>query len=152
MNRITPYLIIVIILVILCSGEVLACSCIEPVYDESLSVQVKRAKKESIAVFTGVVTQLTENQQGRYTTINLRVIDLWKGNLSKEITVLTGLHDGNCRYPFEVNKKYLIYSYNGTMYSPSESLETNICTRTTIFSEAKADIKILGKKRSLQAR
>lgn len=138
---------------ILSSAETLACSCAPPVYGESLSVKVKRAKKESSAVFTGVVTQLTENREGfGYTTIKLKVIDLWKGNLSKEITVLTGLHDGNCRYPFEVNKKYLVYSDNGTMYSSSKSLETTMCTRTTIFSEAKADIKILGKSKTLQAR
>lgn len=149
MNRISAYLFTILVLFILTSTDVFACSCVEPTYGESLSVQVKRAKMESDAVFTGKILAITENTEESYTTVKLKVIDSWKGNLSKEITILTGLHDGNCRYSFAVGKTYLIYGYHGSMYSSGKSLETNICTRTTLISEAKAEMKILGKRKKL---
>lgn len=149
MNKIILYLLSIIVLVILSHNESFACSCV-PLTDEPLVEQVRKAKNESKAVFTGTVLKVTENLESGYTIVNLKLINLWKGNLSKEITVLTGIHDGNCRYPFEVDKTYLVYARNGTMYSSLKSLETTICQRTKDFSIAKTEIKALGKSKNFK--
>lgn len=113
--------------------------------EETVKSRVKQAKKESKAVFTGKVLEIIENTDDSYITVKLKVLNSWKGKLTNEITVLTGIDDGNCRYQFEVNKTYLVYAYNGTTYSSEESFETTQCTRTTDVSEATEDIKLLDK-------
>jgi hypothetical protein len=149
MNKITLYLLSIIVFVILSNNEGFACSC-NPSSDEPLAEQVKKAKTESNAVFTGRVVKKTEYPESGYTVVKLKIIDLWKGSHSKVITVLTGSHDGNCRYHFEVDKTYLIYAHNSSMYSSVKSLETTMCSRTQGFSDAKADINILDKSRNSQ--
>lgn len=130
-------------LIILSSNEVFACSCLR-VPDAPLSKLVKQAKDKSDAVFTGKVLEVKENtEDGR--SVKLEIINSWKGNPSKEITLLTGNDDGDCGYRFEVGKTYLVYADKGTMYSSVERLETTICSRTKSLADAKKEIKVLGK-------
>lgn len=128
---------------ILSSNEVFACSCLR-FPDAPLSKQVKEARGKSDAVFTGKVLEVTKNTEGGR-SVKLEIINSWKGNLSKEIILLTGNDDGDCGYPFEVGKTYLVYADNGTMYSSVDRLETTICSRTKSLVDAKKEIKVLGK-------
>ena len=149
MNKIILYLFSITVLVILSSNEVFACSCI-PSSDEPLAEQVKKAKIDADAVFTGKVLQITEHPEDGYISVKLEIMNLWKGNYSKEIMVSTGLNDGNCRYYFKTGETYLVYAYSTNMYSSPDILETTMCSRTRSLSGAKADIKILGKSKNFK--
>ena len=118
--------------------------------NKPLTKQVKEAERESNAVFISKVLKVTENLESGYTLVKFQIIDLRKGNHSKVITILTGIDDGNCRYRFEVDKTYLVYAHNSTMYSSLKSLKTTMCSRTKSFSDAKADVNISTKSRNSQ--
>ena len=125
--------------------DVFACSC--ETRSEPLAEKVRKAKAESDAIFTGSVLSITENTTDEYISVELKVIEVWKGEIAQKVTVLSGLHDGNCRYPFKVGKLYLVYAHHSTMYSRVKSLSTGICTRTSVLSEAESDVRVLGKTR-----
>ena len=127
-----------------------ACSCIMP--EGSLSKLVGDAKKSSDAIFSGRVLKITENpnaerMQYQYLSVELKVVDTWKGTIGKTVIIRTGSNDGNCRYPFKVGETYLIYAENSTMYSPTKFLSASVCSRTTPLAEGKPDIRFLGKRR-----
>lgn len=142
------YAACVVGLVILLNGEGYACSCV-PHEGEPLAKQVREAKTHADAVFTGEVLRISENLEEEYVSIEIRLIGLWKGNLRKKVTILTGLHDGNCRYKFRLGETYLVYASNLTMYSPTRSLSTHMCHRTAVLSEGKADIRYLGTQKKI---
>jgi hypothetical protein len=121
--------------------DALACSCDLPIPKLSLKQQVKKAWKSSNAVFSGKVLEITKQPQNFYVSVRLLVVDLWEGNLPKEVTITTGLGNGDCGYPFEVGESYLIYA-NG---SDENKLSTGICHRTKNLLEKPQDLKILGK-------
>lgn len=125
--------------------DAIACSCLE--YEKPTAKVIKQAKKVTDAIFTGKVLNITENQEADNISVKLRVISVWKGQIKKTVTVLSGLHGGNCRYYFEVGSTYLVYADNSTMYSPVISLSTGSCDRTSMLSAAKTDIRFLGKSR-----
>lgn len=146
MNKAQICFFVVLVIVFFAAQNALACSCI-PSLNEPLETQVKQAKQESEAVFTGKVLEIVENFDDGYIRVKIEVANWWKGNLSKEIIILSGSDDGNCRYAFEVNKTYLVYAYNRNMYSSEKILETTQCTRTADISDAIKDIKLLGKSK-----
>ncbi len=148
MKEITLCLFSIAALIILNSNDAFACSCIY-VPDAPLTKQVKEAKDTSNAVFTGKVLEVTKNTESGK-RIKLQIINLWKGKLSKEVTLLTGNDDGDCGYPFEVDKTYLVYAYRSTMYSAVESLVTTICSRTKSSEDAKKEIKVLGRGKNFK--
>jgi len=142
MNKIIFYTLGIFAFLIFAGIDVYACSCI-PRSDETIQQQINRAKKDSQAVFSGKVLQIIRKPENHQVVVKLRVENLWKGNLSKEVTVLTGSDSALCGYQFEVGQSYLIYASG----ADKNNLHTNICTRTAKFSEAKADVKALGKGR-----
>jgi len=119
----------------------LACTCDLPLAKSSLSQQVKQARKQSRAVFSGKVLEIIANPQTFYVEVKLKVESSWKGNLPAEVTVFTGRGGGDCGFHFEVSESYLIYAYG----SGNGSLGTNICQRTAGISGAGLDLKILGR-------
>lgn len=150
MKKVIFSTLVIFALTILSSYQVFACSCL-PASKKPLATQVKTAKSESDAVFTGTVLKIVEGDGYFNTQVKIKVINVWKGKLSKQITILTGNDDGFCRYHFEVGETYLVYAHMGVMGDSSERrLETTICTRTRLFSDAEADIEILGKSRRLR--
>jgi hypothetical protein len=132
------------------SGRAFACSCMMP--EGPLSKLVADAKQSSHAIFTGKVLKTTPNPgaqkfQDQYLSIELQVIDVFKGNVTRRVTIRTGSSDGNCKFPFKVNQTYLIYAENSTMYSQAEMLSTGICSRTAALIKARSDLRYLGKPR-----
>jgi hypothetical protein len=71
--------------------------------------------------------------------VKLRVERSWKGPSCTELKVETGRGDGDCGYPFEVGKSYLVYAHKD-----GEVLRTNICTRTRPMDIAEEDLTALG--------
>jgi hypothetical protein len=141
MKKIILSALLIFGLLIFIQIDVLGCTCDLPIPKRSLKQQVNKAWKSSNAVFSGRVLEITKQPQNFYVSVRLLVVDSWKGNLSKEITITTGLGNGDCGYPFEVGESYLIYA-NG---SDENKLSTGICHRTNNLLENSQDLKILGK-------
>jgi hypothetical protein len=119
--------------------EARACTCELPFGNLTLKQQVKKAKKQSQAVFVGEVIQIIQKPESYGVSVKFRVGNVWKGKLSKEVTIFTGLGGGDCGYRFEVGESYLVYASGS-----NEHLSTNICQRTAPRS-ANGDMKLLGK-------
>jgi hypothetical protein len=117
--------------------EARACTCDLPLLNLTLRQQVKKAQKQSQAVFVGEVMQI--NPEGYGVSVKFRVESVWKGKLTQEVIIFTGHGGGDCGYQFEVGESYLVYASGS-----NESLSTNICQRTAPQSEH-GDIKLLGK-------
>jgi len=145
MNKIILSTLGIFAFLIFTNIDAYACSCVLR-GNEPLKQQVNRAKKDSSAVFSGKVLEVIKKPENFQVVVKLRVENLWKGNLSKEVTVLTGSDSALCGYQFEVGQSYLIYASGADV----NNLQTNICTRTANLSAAKADIKILGKGKILR--
>jgi hypothetical protein len=149
MKKVYFYALSISVIVILANAEAFACSC-RPVEKKSIAAHVGGAKKESDAVFAGKVLEIIESDELFNTQVKIKVINVWKGILSEEITIFTGRDDGMCRYYFEVGKTYLVYGRKGGMSNSSENLETDMCSRTQLYSDAKHDLRILGKGKRFQ--
>ena len=104
------------------------------------------AYDKSSVVFAGTVVEITSGTQqvGGETApayiVRLLVNQPFKGTLDAEISVITGVSGGDCGYPFEHGRKYLVYGYK----DPKTGLiYTGICSRTNIFDEATEDLDYL---------
>jgi hypothetical protein len=116
-----------------------ACSCIMPPPPED-------ALNEADAVFSGEVVEIIEN--GKFTKgygkiVHIKVDEVWKGINDSEVVITTGNNDGDCGYPFEKGRNYLIYASKSDMYV-NNSLSTTICNRTTQIASAAEDLKAIG--------
>src|SRR5262245_47844921 len=102
---------------------------------------------QSAAVFVGVVSNvsLTAISRGQPSEVYLgkvvrfSVEKAYKGVESPEISVQTGNGGGDCGYPFESGKRYLVYAYS----IPNGKLGTGICSRTKPLSKASEDLDYL---------
>ena len=137
MKRLLVLIIGITILVGFSGIEARACTCELPLANLTLTQQVKKAKKQSQAVFVGKVMQV--RSEGYGVSVKFRVENVWKGKLSREVTIFTGQGGGDCGYRFEVGESYLVYASGS-----HERLSTNICQRTAPRS-ADGDMKVLGK-------
>ena len=110
-------------------------------FKSSLSQQVKQARKEARAVFSGKVLEIIVKPQIYHVEVKVKVESSWEESLPEEVTVFTGRGGGDCGFHFEVGESYLVFAYG----SGNGSLWTNICQRTAGISGAKLDLKILGR-------
>jgi hypothetical protein len=142
--------------------DVQGCTCIgKPPVSESFA--------EARAVFVGVVIEkrpstweLFEGQSSAGFVYEFRVERAWKGISEPRVQVLTGIGRGDCGWPFELGRTYLVYVYGrgemmdhlaaatGTYSSVAEggrgdeALTTHICTRTSRIEQAGEDLVALG--------
>ena len=72
--------------------------------------------------------------------VHVRVLRVWKGEMFPDTTLFTSLGGGDCGYPFESGREYLVYAHR----YPSGRLVTNICRRTRPIERAAADVAALG--------
>lgn len=140
MNKITFYLFGVFAFTLLTNADVFACSCL-PFGDETVTQQVSRAKKDAQAVFSGKVLEIIKKPESSSVVVKFRAEKSWKGNVSRRVSISTGADSALCGFNFEVGKSYLIYAQG----ADAKDLQTNICTRTSGLTNAKADLKALGK-------
>ncbi len=127
LKKILCSLLAFICLVLICSiSKGYACSCSEPAPPlESLEV--------SKAVFVGKVTDIDRELFGNNETVTLTVSSAWKGISTTEVHVTTSSDEASCGYNFELGKEYLVYTLQ-------DKMETNICTRTSLLSDADEDL------------
>lgn len=123
------------------SVDALACSCELPPQKVSDRKLAKQAKKKSSAVFSGEVLEVV-TKSDFVNVAKIRIKSKWKGVKDTEAYVSTGRGGGDCGFPFEVGRSYLIYATTAA----DGTLTTNICDRTKLLSEALQEIKDLGRK------
>ena len=126
---------------VLNASNVFACTCLLSPEAESLDSVVKKAYKNSSAVFAGEVIEIVQKPDVFFVEVKFAVEQKWNDGIEKTVTVTTGKGGGDCGYRFEVGKKYLVYASNS--YSKN-SLRTNICTKTAL-AENNKDIAVLNK-------
>ncbi|HWN11148.1 MAG TPA: hypothetical protein VNO50_18055 [Pyrinomonadaceae bacterium] len=141
MNRLLALIICAATLVGFSWIEARACTCALPLPNLTLKQQVKKAQKQSRAVFVGKVMQVVQNPDASGVSVKFLVEKSWKGRLTREVTISTGLGGGDCGYRFEVGESYLVYASGA-----NKLLSTSICQRTAPRSE-NGDMKHLGKGR-----
>ncbi len=121
------------------ASEIFACTCLRIDDNKSLKKLVDEAFKESTAVFSGEVLEVTKEPEAFSVKVRFKVENSWKEKLSKGVTITTGSDSALCGYNFEVRKKYLVYTFG-----KRNGLKTNICTRTSALDSNK-DIAVLKK-------
>ena len=62
----------------------------------------------------------------------------YRGEVEKEVGVITGMGDGDCGYRFQIGERYLVYAF---VNEQTKRLETSSCARTRLLSEASADLE-----------
>ena len=80
-----------ILFISLLIGFAYPCSCMEP-------LPPQEAYEEADAVFSGQVTNIVVDENGYYHEVTFQIIDVWKGEDSEEITVLTETYSNACGY------------------------------------------------------
>jgi len=118
-----------------------ACSCIIESSDEAL--------ENSVAVFSGKVTKITEDQptwpiisSAESVIIEFQVDRVLKGPSEKTIKVTTASDEGTCGYGFEMGKTYLVYSYEIEDNDPLV-LKVSLCSKTSPIADASEDLSEL---------
>src|SRR5216117_3188514 len=82
------------------NNSAFACECLQP-------KPPIEALNESKAVFSGKVTEIESDDSGK--TLTIDVDRAWKGISNNSVTVVTGLGDADCGFPFQEGKDYLVF-------------------------------------------
>ena len=103
------------------------------------------ALQESSAVFAGRVTNI-ETPVGLLMSsadsvrVTLEISRSWKGTPYKTLVLTTSRSESSCGYSFREGEDYIVYAYG-----EENKLGTDICSRTSLFSDAQEDLLVLGK-------
>lgn len=124
-----------LLLLSLAAEPAFACSCIEP-------PPPQEAAQQAAAVFTGTVVSVT--QVGNQQEVRIQVERVWKGAKCGEITILTPLDEAACGFNFQTGQSYLVYAER-----QQGKLSTNLCSRTSLTSQAGGDITALGEPKQV---
>ncbi|MDD3283997.1 MAG: hypothetical protein PHZ07_00145 [Patescibacteria group bacterium] len=114
-----------------------ACSCIQPLSPEE-------SLKQATSVFVGKVINIDIPKKifiesSDPIKITFEVSQIWKGPNYKIIILTTARDQASCGYPFEQNEEYIVYAYD-----KENKLNTNICSRTKLLTNAQEDLISLG--------
>ncbi|MCM3597706.1 hypothetical protein M4D55_18215 [Metabacillus idriensis] len=106
-----------------------ACSCAQP-----SSVQSELENKT--AIFSGKVLKIIENSKKEAL---IEVNQIWKGPSQSQLIIETERDSAGCGFDFIEGQTYLIYAYG-----EKNTLETGLCERTALVTDAGDDIRVLG--------
>ena len=103
------------------------------------------------AVFVGTVIDAGElrlplNPTHTYVEnrlVLLRVSKSWKGISDSHVIIATGMGGGDCGFPFEKGKEYLVFARRADAYIPGQ-FTTSICMATQPTAKAAGLIDELG--------
>ena len=117
----------------------LACDCSTPIFTKEVR------KSHYILVGKVIAKKLVSSpQKGDYPhhLYKIQVSYYYKGRGTKKtITLRSGVGGGDCGFPFELGKSYLIF---GNLKQKDGVVHTNICRRTKALEETK-DLEKLDK-------
>ena len=138
-------------LLLLAQIDVYACKCAS--MPQTLEREIKGRLKTSKAVFSGEVLKISQtSQRGNVTgldvTVNMRLKQVWKGQLAKEVIINTPDNSAACGYSFEAGKSYLVFAHS----SNDKTLATGLCSGNRPLETAGEELKILGKGRKPKKR
>jgi hypothetical protein len=140
--------VIVLILTLFLSGHALACWCLEgggPACQEAWKTGVD-------AIFLGRVVKIDRIQgdlgmpagaasrtsTGKFNRVTFEIEEVYRGDSSKTLQVLTAGDEGGCGYPFENGETYLVFAA-----SHETQLTVSLCSATRPAKYATADIAYL---------
>ena len=131
--------------------DVFACSCVD--IPQTLEQEIKGRLKDSKAVFSGEILKISETSQtrdviGLDVTVKIRLKEIWKGQLTKEVIIKTPDNSAACGYSFEVGKSYLVFAHS----RKGKILATGLCSGNRLLETATEELKILGKGKKPQKR
>ena len=109
-----------------------ACSCVPP-------PPPKAALGAATAVFEGKVAHLDDDPANHRSTATLEVSRVWKGAVSATVKVTTLDAGAMCGFGFAVGESYVVYAEG-----EAAGLSTSMCSRSSLSSKAKDDLKALG--------
>ena len=145
------YVAPIVVWIMLLGGEAFACSC--PDFAENtLANRVNAALKQADAVFTGEVITVSEKPGPypyRHLEVEVSLTSVWKGDLTRTLTISTGRNGAACGVSFEKGETYLVYASNSTWYSSEGSLTAGLCGRTRRISKATDDLLLLGEPKKV---
>ena len=136
----SKHLFLAAIVVCLWTGEarLSACSCAGPTVP-------CQAAWQAHAVFSAMVIGISDRQPSAdhvlfaQRAVWLAVTEVFRGEVTKSVTIYTGRGGGDCGYAFEIGKAYLVYAHK----VPTGELTTGICSRTQPLSAAGGDLDYL---------
>jgi hypothetical protein len=139
-------LVFVSCLVLFSRTETNACSCAIP--------EIPQAVESAKAVFVGFVTDIIEPRTNdpkapwadRLYLVKFKVGTSWKGNVAREITILSDQGRAGCYSwgSFVKGGSYLVYAEPRVPGAPRKTLAVLfVCNRTTLLSKASQDVKQL---------
>jgi hypothetical protein len=77
----------------------------------------------------------------------MRLKQVWKGQLAREVIINTPDNSAACGYSFEVGKSYLVFAHS----LEGKTLATRLCSGNRPLETNSEELKILGKsKKSLK--
>ncbi len=140
------------------SSEVaFGCSCVPPPPDVKSARELAEWRTQGgSAIFEGTVealqmkSLLLEASAGDVVPANLEestpvmlvsfsVSRSYRGAHQQKVQIATGLGGGDCGFPFEKGKQYLVHAYK----NDSGRLSTGICTATALVQESQANLAYL---------
>lgn len=139
--RLISMLLGTVVVLALASPAANACTCAAP-------RSPCEAYGTAAAVFVGTVAGEREIEQSQSTNpaeldwnpvkYKFSVEQAYEGVHGTQIEVFTGLGGGDCGFPFQPGRRYLVYAYR-----KKEKLVTSSCSRTSLFEAAKEDVAFL---------
>lgn len=99
-------------------------------------VERQEVKTGSIGVPANI---LSITLAGTHRVVSVRVLRAYRGKVSGNVTVLTGMGLGDCGFDFETGKAYLVYADR----VDTVSLSTSICTGTSPLEQAGPALRFL---------
>lgn len=115
-----------------------ACSCAE-------IPSALQQKDKMDAVFTGKAVVVKEKGLSMLRTsespveVSFEVDKVWKGHVSPRLTISTSLDEASCGVEFNQGNEYLVYAY-----ASEGKLKSDLCSGTTLLTNAGNDLVLLG--------
>jgi hypothetical protein len=122
-----------LLMLFVCAETARACQCAEagPPCQEFW-------KADAVFVATVVSKSAVTTADREVVAVHLTSDQVFRGDLGgREIDVMTGFGQGDCGYPFEVGKKYLVYA---SRWEKDQRLYSGLCSRTRLLTEAEEDL------------
>jgi hypothetical protein len=152
------YVALLYLITVLAPSSVLACSCarLPPPGPGAAPSLAEITSNKDLAIFEGTVASaqlkgslfdanvgdlVSADLDGDspFMLVSFDISRSYSGQQSKTLQVRTGLGGGDCGYPFEVGKQYLVYAFK----NESGEFSTGICSPTGPLEDSKAVIASL---------
>jgi hypothetical protein len=115
-----------------------ACSCIQ--------LSVEEAYEKFDVIFSGRVYQIHNPRAGDPVQSSATLLqnffevkEVWKGELDQTVVVRASQSSASCGYEFVLNQEYLVYATD-----KGDWIQTSICDRSQLLSQADEDLQFLG--------